>query len=162
MSERHRPLLPSLLDRLIDLDPGVSREPPSARHQVLREVKVSLRRDLEHLLNTRARNLVWDPARMPELNKSLADYGLPDFTSVNLFTETDRARFCGEIEEIIRRHEPRLANVRVVPVAEEEALDRSFSFRILAELDVDPAPEPVLFDSHLKQATNTFEVGGDR
>ncbi len=162
MSDKQRPLLPSLLDRLLDADPGVSREPPQARHQVLRDVKLSLRRDLEHLLNTRARNLLWDPERMPELKKSLADYGLPDFTAVGLGTESDRVKFCRQIEEIIRRHEPRLANVQVVPASEGESLDRSFAFRILAELDVDPAPEPVLFDSHLRQATSTFEVGGDR
>jgi len=162
MSDKQRPLLPSLLDRLLDADPGVSREPPAARHQVLREVKLSLRRDLEHLLNTRARNLVWDTARLKDLEGSLADYGLPDFTAVGLASDDDRQKFCRQLEDVIRRHEPRLANVRVVPATDAESLDRSFAFRILAELDVDPAPEPVLFDSHLKPSTSTFEVGGER
>jgi type VI secretion system protein ImpF len=123
-------------------------------------VNQSLRRDLEHLLNTRARNLVWDEARMEELQKSLADYGLPDFSWASLGSESDRQKFCNRIKEIIGRHEPRLVNVEVRPVTEGETIDRSFAFRIVAELDVDPAPEPVQFDSHLKPATHTFEVGG--
>jgi len=41
-----QPLLPSVLDRLLDDDPGVSRDPPRSRHQVLRELKQSVRRDL--------------------------------------------------------------------------------------------------------------------
>lgn len=160
MAEKSRPLLPSVLDRLIDLDPTLTREPQAARHQVLREVKQSLRRDLEHLLNTRARNLVWDEERLVELKESLADYGLPDFSWASLGSDSDRKKFCGRIREIIERHEPRLANVEVLPVTAGETLDRSFAFRIVAELDVDPAPEPVQFDSHLKPATHTFEVGG--
>src|SRR5215813_13702038 len=110
MSEKTRPLLPSVLDRLIDQDPTNTREPQAARHQVLREVKQSLRRDLEHLLNTRARNLVWDETRLEELQKSLADYGLPDFSWASLGSETDRQKFCNRIRDIINRHEPRLVN----------------------------------------------------
>ena len=155
---KNRPLLPSLLDRLIDLDPGTGREPPAARHQVLREVKASLRRDLEHLLNTRARNLVWPP-HLGEIAGSLADYGLPDFTVVGLASQQERERFCDRLREIILRHEPRLANVRVLSPDGDEALDRTFRFKIEAELDVDPAPEPILFDSLVKPATGVFEVG---
>ena len=44
---------PALLDRLIDLDPGASSDPPATRNQSVRQLKVSLRRDLEWLLNTR-------------------------------------------------------------------------------------------------------------
>jgi len=50
-----QPLVPSLLDRLLDDDPTQTREPMKARHQVLREMKLSLRRDVENLLNTRRR-----------------------------------------------------------------------------------------------------------
>ncbi|MBY0229071.1 MAG: type VI secretion system baseplate subunit TssE [Gemmataceae bacterium] len=154
-----KPLLPSLLDRLIDLDPGTSREPPPARHQVLREVKASLRRDLESLLNTRARNLVW-PATLAELEGSLAEYGLPDFTAASLGSGLDRARFCEALRGVIERHEPRLAGVRVTSAEEGEGMDRTFRFKIEARLDIDPAPEPILFDSLVKPATGVFEVEG--
>jgi len=46
-------LIPSVLDRLLDDDPASAREAPKARTQVLRELKQSVRRDLEWLLNSR-------------------------------------------------------------------------------------------------------------
>ena len=44
---------PSLIDRLIDLEPANSSDPPSTRSQSVRQLKLALRRDLEWLLNTR-------------------------------------------------------------------------------------------------------------
>ena len=45
-----RPLVPSVLDRLLDDDPGVNREPPASRHQVLDALKKAVCRDLQNLL----------------------------------------------------------------------------------------------------------------
>jgi len=59
-----QPLVPSVLDRLLDDDPGVSREPARNRHQVLRELKQAVRRDLENLLNTRVRCQAGPPQRI--------------------------------------------------------------------------------------------------
>ena len=42
----------SILDRLIDLNPDVAADPPANRSQSVRQLKASLRRDLEWLLNT--------------------------------------------------------------------------------------------------------------
>ena len=64
-----------------------------------------------------------------------------------------------QLRDIILRHEPRLANVRVSSPDSDETVDRTFRFKIEAELDVDPAPEPILFDSLVKPATGVFEVG---
>ena len=50
-----QPLVPSVLDRLMDCEPDNPREAPKSRHQILRELKQSVRRDLENLLNTRWR-----------------------------------------------------------------------------------------------------------
>ena len=72
-----QPLLPSLLDRLIDEEPDDSREPPKSRSQLLRELKQSIRRDLENLLNTRQRCRSW-PENFDELTVSLVSYGIPD------------------------------------------------------------------------------------
>ena len=38
---------PTLLDRLIDLEPKVAADPPASRSQSVRQLKASLRRDLE-------------------------------------------------------------------------------------------------------------------
>jgi type VI secretion system protein ImpF len=158
MARTPPPLKPSVLDRLLNDDMAVDVGTHFHRSRVLSEIKESLRRDLRNLLNTRARNLTWDPNRLKMLSKSLADYGLPDFTATSLGSDADSAKFCTLIQEIIERHEPRLKEVKVVPAGEGETMDRTFSFRIEARLDVDQAPEPVVFDSQLKPATNTFEV----
>ena len=52
-AQPNQPLVPSVLDRLLDDNPGAKSEPPQSRHQVLRDLKQSVRRDLENLLNTR-------------------------------------------------------------------------------------------------------------
>jgi type VI secretion system protein ImpF len=155
----HRPLLPSLLDRLLDADPGVRREPPAAQHLLLRELKQSVRRDLENLLNTRIRNVTWGP-HLEELDRSLVSYGLPDFNGLSLGSTADRERFCRLLEAVIRQNEPRLLNVRVQSVADTEPIDRVFRFRIEALLRAEPAPEPVAFDSMVKPTTGNFEVRG--
>jgi type VI secretion system protein ImpF len=152
-------LLPSVLDRLLDLDPDVSREAPAGPHQLLRDLKQSVRRDLENLLNTRVRNLTW-PAHLTEVKQSLVTYGLPDFTGVSLGSDKDRQDFCKVIRDVIIQFEPRLKNVNVVPVTSTEPLDRTFHFRIDALLRTEPAPEPVVFDSNLEPSTGGVEVQG--
>ncbi len=46
-------LTPSIFDRLLDYDPTQKVEPQANRSQVIRELRESVRRDLEFLLNTR-------------------------------------------------------------------------------------------------------------
>src|SRR5438132_410989 len=88
-----QPLIPSVLDRLLDFEPDVSREAQRSRNQVLRELKLSVRRDLENLLNTKTRCLTWPP-HLEELKQSLVNYGIPDFTSASMGSPRDREEFC--------------------------------------------------------------------
>lgn len=153
-----QPLVPSVLDRLLDDEPEVAAEPPKGRSQVLRELKLAVRRDLENLLNTRARRTSW-PAELTELKQSLLTYGLPDITG----GAGDRGRrdaLCRTIEAVVRRGEPRFVTVRVGLLGENQPMDRTLRFRIDALLRADPAPEPVVFDSILRPSDGTFEVKG--
>jgi type VI secretion system protein ImpF len=153
-----QPLLPSVLDRLIDLEPKVSSEPPAARSRVLAQIKAAVRRDLEWLLNTK---LVADvPTALPHLRRSVLAFGLPDFTHSSLSNGHDRARLRRAVEATIRHFEPRLSGVAVTLV-EGGPFDRALRFRIDALLQVDPAPEPVTFDSLLQLHTKAFVVRGD-
>jgi type VI secretion system protein ImpF len=156
-NRNERPPLPSVLDRLLDYEPDRSREVAPTPHQVLRELKQSVRRDLENLLNTRTSALTW-PANLTELNRSLVNYGLPDFTSTNLGSAEAREGFCDLVRSVVTRLEPRLRSVTVTPLAGDEPLDRTFRFRIEAVLRTEPAPEPVVFDSSVEPATGDFEV----
>src|SRR5918994_1889326 len=86
-------LVPSVLDRLLDDDPGVSAEPPRNRSQLLRDLKLSVRRDVENLLNARRRNVALPPG-LPELARSLLSYGVADFSGTGPATAKQRETFC--------------------------------------------------------------------
>jgi len=152
-------LLPSVLDRLIDDSPGDTREAARSRAQVLRELKQSVRRDLENLLNTRWRPTGW-PGDLAELERSLVGYGIPDITAAELAQPGSREDFRRTIEALIRRFEPRFKSVRVEIRTNAEPLDRTLRFRVDAVLYAEPAPEPVSFDSAVEPATGTVEVKG--
>lgn len=157
---RDQPLLPSVLDRLIDEHPG-ERDAPQTETQVFRELKRSLRRDLENLLNTRRRATSW-PEDLEELERSLVNYGIPDVTGGGLTMGFSRDEFLRTVETVVEQFEPRLTHVVVTPMQNVEPLDRTLRFRIDAELRADPAPEPIVFDSALQPTTGTVDIRGTR
>jgi type VI secretion system protein ImpF len=156
-----QPLLPSVLDRLLDDDPAASRDPPRNRYQVMRELKLSVRRDLEHLLNTRRQPRPLPPG-LDELERSLIAYGAPDVTGSGFGSSRGAERFRATLEEVIAQWEPRFARVGVslIERGDGERTDRTLHFRIDALLKTDPAPEPVVFDSTFEPATGSVEVRG--
>jgi type VI secretion system protein ImpF len=156
--EANDPLLPSLLDRLIDEDPGAFKEQPRSLAQQLRQLKQSVRRDLENLLNTRWRAIGW-PSELRELDTSIVNYGIPDFTGANLGSAGSRDDFVRIIQETIRRCEPRLKRVKVELLDNSEREDRTMRFRIDAMLQADPDPEQVVFDSALEPSSGNFRIG---
>jgi type VI secretion system protein ImpF len=149
-------ITPSVLDRLIDYEPELSQEPLMSRSKSLRQLKQSVKRDLECLLNTR-KVAVELPADLKEINSSLAAYGLPDFTAVNVKSSLDQDRMRRELETAIRTFEPRLEDVTVSlePMRETE---RALHFRIDARLRVEPAPEPIMFDTVLRLDNGRYSV----
>ena len=152
-------LRPSVLDRLIDFDPKVSTEPQSARTPLPAQIKESVKRDLEWLLNSKQCLADW-PEDLRHLNGSVLTYGMPDFSSSTLSNTAHQDRLRRSVEESIARFEPRLARVSVT-IVEGREFDRSLRFRIDAMLRVDPAPEPVTFDSVLQLSTRAFVVQGE-
>ncbi len=154
-----QPLVPSVLDRLLDDDTALSTEPTRNRSQLLRELKLSVRRDIENLLNARRRNVSL-PRELPELAQSLLSYGVADFSGTGPATPKQREAFCRVLETVVRDNEPRLLEVRVELTENPEPGDRTLRFRIDALLRADPSPEPVIFDSTLEPATHQFAVQG--
>jgi type VI secretion system protein ImpF len=156
LPESTPPLLPSVLDRLIDLEPTSNVEAPPYPPAVLREIRQSVRRDLENLLNTR--RLYDQPARDDDpLAQSSVGYGIPDFTGA----AADLHAMLAAIEDAIRRFEPRLKNVRVLMDGPGQAIDRTLRFRIEATLWVEPLTEPVAFRSKWESTTSSMQVEGD-
>jgi type VI secretion system protein ImpF len=147
----------STLDRLIDEDPDTSVELPLSRSESVRELKAALKRDLEWLLNTR-RIAVPPDESLIEVNRSLYVYGLPDFTAFSLNSPKDQAKLVRLLQGTLKLFEPRLANVRIVPLEAGAHGTRTLRFRIEGLLIMDPAPEHVSFDTVLDLTKGEYEV----
>ncbi|HQX57282.1 MAG TPA: type VI secretion system baseplate subunit TssE [Pyrinomonadaceae bacterium] len=147
---------PSVLDRLIDLDPQESREAPKSRSAGLQDLKASVRRDLEWLLNTRC-HLNDDDNQLDEAKRSIAFYGLPDIMGMNAKNNAEQTRLTKSLETAIRIFEPRFMNLKVTMDPVEHA-DRHLRFRIEANLDIEPTPEPIVFDTMLELGSGEFSM----
>jgi type VI secretion system protein ImpF len=146
------PLLPSVLDRLID----AARDSDARPWYGLDQMVDSVQRDLEELLNTRQSH---DESvrEFPEVQRSMATYGLPDLTAMTAVTSHQREQIGRSIEEVVACMEPRLKHVRAVLLNSGDNKLRSLRYRIEAKLNVDPAPE-VAFDTTLELATGYYSV----
>jgi type VI secretion system protein ImpF len=150
----------SLLDRLIDLEPKNSSEAPPAWSESVRQLKNSLRHDLEWLLNTR-RNPAAAPESFEELRRSLYNFGFPDITSLGRDSREVRVRLLREVEETIATFEPRLAGVKVSLAEVGEGGSRQLRFLIEGLLRMEPNPEQVVFDTVLEISSGEYHVQGD-
>ncbi len=151
----------SVLDRLIDREPEAQQEEPLSRSQSVRMLKSAVRRDLEWLLNTRR---ICDPPEeaLEEANRSMYVYGLPDLSALTMASAGDRTRLVRQILATINLFEPRLANVRLVMVETADAAKKDVRLRIEAMLRMDPAPEPVSFDTVIElKSGNCRLMGGE-
>ena len=147
----------SVLDRLIDTDPKNTQEAPATRSQSVRQLKDALRRDLEWLLNTR--KIAFPPDEsLKELNRSVYIFGLPDFTGYKMSSPAEHSKLLRVIQNSVKMFEPRLANVKVVPIETEGTLSRTLRLRIEGLLLIDPAPEHVTFDTVLELTSGQYEV----
>jgi type VI secretion system protein ImpF len=157
MAERDLKITPSILDRLVDREPENTNEAARSRYYSLRELKQSVRRDVETLLNTRITDHASIDENLEEVRRSVVCYGLPDFTSVGANNPEEQARITGAIREAIEIFEPRFigVTVRLEPL---EGLGKQVRFRIEANLDVEPSPEPIIFDTVLKPGSGEFSV----
>lgn len=147
---------PSIFDRLLDFEPNLTSEAPKSRAKTLRDLKQAVRRDLEWLLNSRS---FPDeiPETLEEVNKSVAIYGLPDFSGNGIKNPEEQKRLINTLEKAIEIFEPRLMDVKIwlEPLNE---IERSMRFRIEAQLRVDPIPEPVTFDTILELGRGEFQL----
>ncbi len=149
----------SVLDRLIDREPGTQVEAPLSRSQSVRLLKQAVRRDLEWLLNTR--RIAEPPGDdLPELQQSLYCFGLPDFSSLTMASSADQAKLIRQLLSAIKLFEPRLDNVRIVPVESTETGMQRLTLRIEGMLKMDPSPEPVSFDTVIELKSGACRLSG--
>ncbi len=150
----------SVLERLIDRDPGVSSEPPPTRAQSVRLLRASVRRDLEWLLNTR-RTPEEAAEEHPELARSVYNYGIPDLNALNWESSRDRTRLARAVQDALQIFEPRLRGIQVAPLEPIGSAPHTMRFQIEGLLEMDPAPEHISFDTTLQLSSGEYQVKGD-
>lgn len=148
----------SVLDRLVDNDPkSPSAEAPLSRAESVRILKAGVRRDLEWLLNSR--RAPDDPGtELPETENSVYNYGLPDFSTYAIASPKDQLKLVRALQAAVKTFEPRMANVRIVPLEINPKGLRTMRIRIEGLLLMDPAPEHISFDTMLQLTTGDFRV----
>ena len=146
-------LMPSVLDRLVDVSLRNGGDRPW--YDMSRMIE-AVQRDLQELLNTREthQGLCED---LPQVQHSMLTYGLPDIANVDLQGQRAQSRLCEAIERAVIQFEPRLKDVKAVPLANQDPKQRGVKFRIEGRLALDPAPD-VVFDTTLELATRHFVV----
>lgn len=147
--------VPGLLDRLMD-----------PRHQAVggvlprmsvEQLKDSVARDLEALLNTR---LVWPKeffSGFPEAGKSILNYGLIDFAAYCLSSTDERANICTSLVAAVIAHEPRLSGVTAALASEPGSVNR-LNFVINGTLELDAGSEPVNFNAVLQPSSLHYAI----
>jgi type VI secretion system protein ImpF len=147
-----RPAQAPLLDRLIDEEPARGGDQSVSATETLERLRRSVHRDLEGLLNARR---PWRsvPDGLPELRLSPLGYGIPDFTAGAFNDRRQREALRSEIEEAILHFEPRLSQIQVQLIDDGDLLRTTLRLRIDALLRVDPAPEPIIFDTIVDATT---------
>jgi type VI secretion system protein ImpF len=158
-TERHVQF--SVLDRLLDDDPDAKTDEYLTRSKSLRKLRRSIKRDLEFLLNS-VRNAAPVPDSYGEVKRSLYQYGLPDLNSITLENPQDEARFLRSLEDTVANFEPRLSRVRVTAYERLTKKKTALVFHIEALLMIDPAPEPISFDTVLEIAKGSYSVKADQ
>ncbi|MBL8825104.1 MAG: type VI secretion system baseplate subunit TssE [Planctomycetia bacterium] len=148
---------PSLLDRLLDAN--------EVRYgQTLLQLEESILSDLQDLLNTRSppRDQF---ANLPDAAKTVANYGLMDFSHLEIQSRDDRMQILDHIKTLIETYEPRLHDVEVVErkqddvekMAKGDFRKGALFFQIKARLAGNPGPE-VSFETILELSKGSHTV----
>lgn len=149
---------PSIIDRLTDNSPLLTEIPNISQHLPdIRQLKNSVRRDLEKLFNARHRIKSLD-ASYHHIQESIINYGLPDLATINMIDIEKRSDFCRLIEKTVYFFEPRFKTVHVNYITNNDQTDRTLRFRIEAVLYAEPMPEKIIFDSVLEPVSRTVSV----
>jgi len=137
-----------LFDRLVDTEPESQKEVKPLRTLDKNGLKASIRRELGRLLNTRC------PMPLtPTDERTVINYGIPDFSWLSLYNGDHRARLASWIRDAIVAYEPRLADVQVT-VDPPMKSERSLTAKIEANLRIETIREPVAFTVVVKRDRN--------
>jgi type VI secretion system protein ImpF len=123
----------------------------------LEQLKVSVARDLEALLNTRIAIPEEQLSMYPRCRASVLNYGVRDFAGMCLTSSEDRKIICDYLKVAIQCYEPRLGNVRARVVIEPGVMNR-LDFVIFGTLNFPGAAGRVEFNATLQPSTLHYSI----
>lgn len=141
---------PGLLDRLLGSHPG-------GRFLTQEQLKESVARDLEVLLNTRTGLPQQLLHAYPECAASILNFGLADFAGLSHSSSEDRQRICSSIRQALERHEPRLCNVQVT-LEERSGRVNRIDIVIVGMLRMQGGNEAVSFSAALQPSSLHYSI----
>ncbi len=124
----------------------------ASQHRVvsMRRLRECVLRDVASLLNALNLETQLDLERYPYVQRSVLNYGMRSLAGLAA-AAVDPVKTAAGIEEAIRRFEPRLRKVRVVPEARTGKQDgHQLSFRIDAELWGQPVPQQLVLRTRIE------------
>ena len=148
----------SLLDRLLadELHDGL------VMTQSVDQLRDTVARDVEALLNARAAVDFEQLHNMPQARDSVLTFGVRDFAGRVLSNSEEQRYIARSLAKAIQTHEPRLTQVQVLVDASGDRSINCLSFTIRALLIVYPSREPVSFDAVLQPSVARFAVSPSR
>jgi type VI secretion system protein ImpF len=153
-------LQPSLLERLRDDEPEKTQEPRERRVLSMRELRKSVLRDLEWLLNTGNLAVTGQLDHCPLAARSVLNYGIPDLSGNTAMSVTPKA-----LEAMIRQaifdFEPRILkdSLRVRVVVSPDQMNRNaIGFEIEGTLWGQPMPTHMFLRSEIDFETGQVSV----
>ena len=151
---------PSLLDKLLATDVDAQGRGTTPRMSV-EQVKESVARDIETLLNARPGFEASQVPEYPNVARSLLTFGLTDIASLSVSSDRDRSRITESILRSIADHEQRLVQVEVTVYDSADA-GGGLHFSIRAKLKLTSSTEPVAFDAVLHPGSHRYAVSNSR
>ncbi len=142
----------TLFERLLPADDQYTGQGLS-----IQELRQSIAHDLEDLLNNRMTRLNQTEEHYPGIKNSILQFGIIDFVGLSTANPTDRDKICRSIEQSISAHEPRLKQVKVEMLINENNMS-SLYLSISAYLNISPLYEVVMFDALLKPTTQQYVI----
>jgi type VI secretion system lysozyme-like protein len=144
-----------LFERLVDLNPG-SQDDGLRPFRVLNreQLKESVRRELQQLLNTRCSLPLH---QLAEEERSVINYGIPDFSSLSAEDADAQELIASVVSRSIAAYEPRLKQIRVT-VERSPDNEWGLGLNIEALLVIDLFTEPVSFPVLLNSKSGAAEV----
>ena len=150
-------LYPSLLDRLIDDEPGRAVEARENRSATLQRLRENVLRDLNWLFNATQSSIDFDGDAL--LAGSVINYGMPPLAG-RPASQYDLGELARVLREVILRFEPRIIGrtLKVTAEANKGATHNVLGFRIEGQMWSQPIPLEIYMRTEIDLESGMTQV----